>query len=214
MFTTLIVAEDWKQQRWLFVSGRIPIQVCTVLLITLHCNQVPRKTIANWLWPYVDDMMLSWYRKWISTVEIRNKMKCETWPRNRMKKTWAFLVFNVQSTFCSDVPKTNCQNKEIKRTGKLQSTSVGSHFLWIIWQNSSEVECWSDSVIEFVFTAHESAGGVSNCREASWFCLLQGICCFSSARTWKESSGGFDPDPARHQELTGRFLHSWCHQRD
>lgn len=84
--------------------------------------------IFHWLSPYADDTLMLWYRKGIGRMELRNTMQFDTQTWNRMKNIWVFLIFNVLSTFRSDTPKANCQNKEIKRAGKMLSASVRSHF--------------------------------------------------------------------------------------
>lgn len=84
--------------------------------------------IFHWLSPYADDTLMLRYRTGIGRVELRNTTQFDTQTQNRMKNIWVFLIFNVLSTFRSDTPKANCQNKKMKRAGKMLSASVRSHF--------------------------------------------------------------------------------------
>lgn len=129
----------------------------------------------------------------------RSETRCNV-TYKRMKKPWAFLIFNTQSTFCRDTAKANCENKEIQKNW---NDAVSVSLLPVQWiVNGMLTPWWSRSL---------RLRRVSNSSPACW---LPGMWRFLCVKGWKESSGGFCPDSARHQELTGRFLHSSCHQRD
>lgn len=146
--------------------------------------------------------MLLWYRKWIP-IEIRNKIQCDTQTQKRMKKPWAFLIFNTQSTFCIDTPKANCKNKKIKKNWNGAVSVSLLPVQWIVKQkcllNVEVIPWWSRSL----WLIKEQVGFQTAAQPTGCACWLPGTWHFLCVKGWKESSGGFYPDSARHQELTG-----------
>lgn len=98
----------------------------------------------------------------------RSETRCNV-TYKRMKKPWAFLIFNTQSTFCRDTAKANCENKEIQKNW---NDAVSVSLLPVQWIVKQKCQWNVDSMMESVSPAHERAGKVSNSSPACWLCLL------------------------------------------